>query len=165
MLRRSETALQQYIRCLILKDFFIIVSSYHCEKGDDHITHDIFQLTKVASISFNEFYNNHSKKNYATNKTDKYYTDETWSMNLLDLGNYALKNDKVDRYIFIVFDNFIKIARTRKTKMHKQQNFHWKKVLKFQSFKKKTKPNWDRWCFGFCKQNFYYNRFSTTEYH
>ena len=34
------------------------------------------------------------KKNYTTNKTDFYHTDDTWGMDLLDLNDYGPKKIK-----------------------------------------------------------------------
>ena len=40
----------------------------------------------------NETYAKLAKKNYATSKTDVFYIDDTWSMDLLDLVDYGPKN-------------------------------------------------------------------------
>ena len=41
---------------------------------------------------------------------DVFYLDNTWSMYLIDLNDYGLKNVKIYRFIIIVTDSFPKIA-------------------------------------------------------
>ena len=54
----------------------------------------------------NEIYSKPPKKNYSTNKTIVKHIDDTWSMNLLDMVEYGVKNNKGYRYILVVIDNF-----------------------------------------------------------
>ena len=48
------------------------------------------------------------KKNYETNKKIYNHTDEIWSIDLADMIDYKISNNKGYRYIFIVIDNFSK---------------------------------------------------------
>ena len=67
---------------------------------------------KNIKIFINEIYSKPPKKYYPTNKTDVYYTDETWSLDILDLKDYGSKNNRGYRYVLVVFDNFSKFGWT-----------------------------------------------------
>ena len=67
---------------------------------------------KNIKIFLNEIYSKGPKKNYATNKTDVYYIDGTWSLDILDLKDYGPKNNKGYRYVLVVLDIFSKICWT-----------------------------------------------------
>ena len=54
----------------------------------------------------NEIYSKPPKKNYKTNKTDVYYIDDIWSLDILDLKDYGLKNNRGYRYVLVIPDNF-----------------------------------------------------------
>ena len=54
----------------------------------------------------NEIFSRPPKKNYSTNKTIVKHIDDTWSMDLLDMVDYGVKNKKGYRYILVVIDNF-----------------------------------------------------------
>ena len=58
----------------------------------------------------NEIYFRPPKKNYSTNKTIVKHIDDTWSMDLLDMIDYGVKNNKGYRYILVVIDNFSKFG-------------------------------------------------------
>ena len=58
----------------------------------------------------NEIYFRPPKKNYSTNKTIVKHIDDTWSMDLLDMVDYGVKNNKGYRYILVVIDNFSKFG-------------------------------------------------------
>ena len=60
----------------------------------------------------NEIYSKGPKRNNATNKTDVYHIDETWSLDILDLKDYGPKNNKGYRYVLVVIDNFSKFGWT-----------------------------------------------------
>ena len=47
-------------------------------------------------------------RNYPTNKLVYNHADEIWSMDLADMVDYKISNNKSYRYIFIVIDNFSK---------------------------------------------------------
>ena len=62
-------------------------------------------LTKTF---INEIYSKSPKKNYPTNKVKYNHIDEIWSIDLADMIDYKISNNKGFRYIFIVIDNFSK---------------------------------------------------------
>ena len=55
-----------------------------------------------------EIYSTPSRKNYPTNKIVYNHTDEIWSIDLADMIDYKISNNKGYRYIFIVINNFSK---------------------------------------------------------
>ena len=48
------------------------------------------------------------KRNYPTNKIIYNHIDEIWSIDLVDMIDYKISNNKGYRYIFITIDNFSK---------------------------------------------------------
>ena len=44
---------------------------------------------KTFKIFIDETYSKPPKKNYITNKTDVYYIDNIWSLNIIDLKEYC----------------------------------------------------------------------------
>ena len=52
------------------------------------------------------------QKNFPTNKTDLYHIDDIWSLDILDLKDYGLENNKGYRYVLVVIDNFSKYGWT-----------------------------------------------------
>ena len=60
----------------------------------------------------NEIYSKPPKKNYPTNKTDVYYIDDIWSLDILDLKDYGPENNRGYRYVFVTIDNFSKYGWT-----------------------------------------------------
>ena len=67
---------------------------------------------KNIKTFINEIYSKGPKRNYATNKTDVYHIDDTWSLDILDLKDYGPKNNKGYRYVLVVIDNFSKFGWT-----------------------------------------------------
>ena len=67
---------------------------------------------KNIEISINEIYSKPPKKNYATNKTDVYHIDDIWSLDILDLKDYGLENNRGYRYVLVIIDNFSKFGWT-----------------------------------------------------
>ena len=55
-----------------------------------------------------EIYSTPLRKNYSTNKIVYNHIDEIWSIDLADMIDYKISNNKGYRYIFIVIDNFSK---------------------------------------------------------
>ena len=47
---------------------------------------------KTIKMFSNETYSKPPKKNYPTNKTDVYYSDEIWSLDILDIKDYGPEN-------------------------------------------------------------------------
>ena len=67
---------------------------------------------KNIEIFINEIYFRAPKKNYETNKTIIKHIDDTLSIDLLDMIDYSISNNKGYRYILVVIDNFSKFAWT-----------------------------------------------------
>ena len=67
---------------------------------------------KIIKIFINEIYSKPPKKYYPTNKTDVYYIDDIWSLDILDLKDYGPKNNRGYRYVLVVIDNFSKFGWT-----------------------------------------------------
>ena len=67
---------------------------------------------KNIKIFINEIYSKPPKKNYNTNKTDVYCIDDIWSLDILDLKDYGLKNNRGYRYVLVTIDNFSKFGWT-----------------------------------------------------
>ena len=67
---------------------------------------------KNIKIFINEIYPKGPKKYYATNKTDVYYIDDIWSLDILDLKDYGPENNRGYRYVLVVIDNFSKYGWT-----------------------------------------------------
>ena len=65
---------------------------------------------KNIKVFINEIYSKQPKKNYATNKTDVYYIDDVWSLDILDLKDYGPENNIGYRYILVIIDNFSKFG-------------------------------------------------------
>ena len=62
----------------------------------------------LTKIFIDEIYSKAAKKNYPTNKIVYNHIDEIWSIDLADMIDYKISNNKVYRYIFIVIDNYSK---------------------------------------------------------
>ena len=67
---------------------------------------------KNIKIFIKEIYSRGPKRNYATNKTDVYHIDDTWSLDILDLKDYGPENNRGYRYVLVVIDNFSKFGWT-----------------------------------------------------
>ena len=62
----------------------------------------------LTKISIDEIYSTPPRKNYPTNKIVYNFVDEIWSIDLADMVDYKVSNNKGFRYIFIIIDNFSK---------------------------------------------------------
>ena len=62
----------------------------------------------LTKIFIDEIYSKQPKKNYPTNKITYNHIDEIWSIDLADMIDYKISNNKGFRYIFIIIDNFLK---------------------------------------------------------
>ena len=62
----------------------------------------------LTKIFIDEIYSTPPRKNYPTNKIIFNHTDEMWSIDLADMIDYKVSNNKGYRYIFIIIDNFSK---------------------------------------------------------
>ena len=67
---------------------------------------------KNIKIYINEICSKPAKKNYATNKTDVYHIDDTWSLDILDLKDYGPENNRGYRYVLVIINNFSKFGWT-----------------------------------------------------
>ena len=67
---------------------------------------------KTIKIFINEIYSKPPKKNYATNKTDVYYVDDVWSLDILVLKSYGPENNRGYGYVLVIIDNFSKFGFT-----------------------------------------------------
>ena len=67
---------------------------------------------KNIKIFINEIYSKAPKKYDATNKTDVYFIDDIWSLDILDLKDYGPENNRGYRYVLAVIDNFSKFGWT-----------------------------------------------------
>ena len=61
-----------------------------------------------TKIFIDEIYSRAPLRNYPTNKIVYNHIDEIWSIDLADMIDYKISNNKGFRYIFIVIDNFSK---------------------------------------------------------
>ena len=60
----------------------------------------------LTKIFIDEIYSTPPRKNYPTNKIIYNHIDEIWSIDLADMIDYKISNNKGFRYIFIIVDNF-----------------------------------------------------------
>ena len=67
---------------------------------------------KNIKIFINEIYSKPPKRNYATSKTDLYFIDDIWSLDILDLKDYGPENNRGCRYVLVTIDNFSKFGWT-----------------------------------------------------
>ena len=90
-------------------------------------------------IFINEIYSKPPKKNYATNKTNVYYIDDTWSLDILDLKDYGSENNRGYRFVLVIIDNFSKFGWTIPLKNKNAQTItdSFENIL----IKSKRKPN------------------------
>ena len=65
---------------------------------------------KNIKIFINEIYSKPPKRNYATNKTDVYFIDDIWSLDILDLRDYGPENNRGYRYVLVTIDTFGKFG-------------------------------------------------------
>ena len=70
-------------------------------------------MTQKSKKTFiNEIYSKPPKRNYATNKTDVFHIDNTWSLDILDLKDYGPGNNRGYRYVLVIKNSFSKIGFT-----------------------------------------------------
>ena len=62
----------------------------------------------LFKIFIDEIYSSPPKKFYETNKITYNYIDEIWSVDLADMIDYKIANNKGFRYIFVLINNFSK---------------------------------------------------------
>ena len=75
-------------------------------------------MTQKTIQSFmNGTYSNGPKQNYAINKTDVYYIDNIWSLDIKHLKDYGPEISRRHRYVLMVIDTFTKFVWTTPLKM------------------------------------------------
>ena len=62
----------------------------------------------LTKLFIDEIYSKPRRRNYPTNKIVYNHIDEIWSIDLADMIDYKISNNKGFRYIFVVIDNFSK---------------------------------------------------------
>ena len=62
----------------------------------------------LLTIFINEIYSKPPKNNYATNKIVYCHIDGIWSIDLSDMIDYKISNNKGFGYIFVIIDNLSK---------------------------------------------------------
>ena len=62
----------------------------------------------LTKIFINEIYSKAPKKNYPTNKINYNHVEEIWSIDLADMIDYKISNNKGFRHIFVRIDNYSK---------------------------------------------------------
>ena len=94
---------------------------------------------KNIKIIINEIYSKGPRKSYPTNKTDVYHIDHIWSLDILDLKDYGIENNRGYRYVLVTIDNFSKYGSTvpLKNKNAQTKKDSFEKVL----ISSKRKPN------------------------
>ena len=109
---------------------------------------------KNIKIFINEIYSKPPKKNYDTNKTDVYYIDDIWSLDILDLKDYEPENNRGYRYVLVIIDNFSKFGWTvpLKNKNAQTLKYSFENIL----INSKRKPNLIE---SDCGKEFYNNIF------
>ena len=76
---------------------------------------------KNIKTFINEIYSRGPRNNYPTNKTNVYYIDNIWSLDILDLKDYGVENKRGYRYVSVVIDNFSKFGWTTPLKNENAQ--------------------------------------------
>ena len=61
---------------------------------------------KNIKIFINELYSKPPKMIYATNKTDVFFIDDIWSLDIFEPKDYGLENNRGYRYVLVAIDNF-----------------------------------------------------------
>ena len=67
---------------------------------------------KTIEIFINEIYSKPPKNNYATKKTDVYFIDDIWILEILDPKDYGPENERGYRYVLVIIDIFSKYGWT-----------------------------------------------------
>ena len=67
---------------------------------------------KSIKVFMNEIYSKPLEKIYAKNKSDVYYIDIIWALDILDLKDYGSENNRGYRYALVIIENFSKFGWT-----------------------------------------------------
>ena len=79
-------------------------------------------IQKTVKYFIDEIYSKPPQKNYSTNKTDVYHIYDIWTLDILDLEEIGLENNRIYRYILVVIDHFSKFGWTKPIKKMLKQN-------------------------------------------
>ena len=79
------------------------------------------------------------ERNYPTNKTNVYYVDDFWRLDMLDLKNHGPENNRKYRYVLVVIDNFSKFGWTARSKNKNAQTI--KDSIEIILITSKSKPS------------------------
>ena len=71
---------------------------------------NIILKQRIAILFMIEHSAKHPKKYYASNKTDVFYLDDTWGIDLSDFNDCGPKKNKGCRYISVVIEHFYKFG-------------------------------------------------------
>ena len=93
----------------------------------------------TIKIFINEIYSKPAKKNYATKETDVCHIDDIWSLDILDLKDYGLENNREYRYVLVIMDSFSKFGWTVPLKIKNSQTI--KESFENILISSKRKPN------------------------
>ena len=64
----------------------------------------------LTKIFIDELYSKPPMRNYPTNKGVYNNIDEIWSIDLVDMIDYKISNNKGFRYVFVIIDNLSKYS-------------------------------------------------------
>ena len=109
---------------------------------------------KKIKIFINELHSKPPKKSYSTNKTDVYYVDDIWSLDILDLKDYGPENNRGYKYVLVFIDNFSQFGWTVPLKNRNAQtitNFFEKILISSKRSPHLLEGDRDR---GFCNNIF-----------
>ena len=67
---------------------------------------------KNIKTFINKIYSKPPKKYYPTNKTNVYYIDDIWRLDIIDVKDYGRENNRGYRYVLVTIDNFSKFGWT-----------------------------------------------------
>ena len=95
---------------------------------------------KNIKIFINEIYSKPAKRNFITNKTDVYHSDDIWSLDILHLKNYGPENNRGYRCVLVIIDIFSRFGWTVPLKNRKAITIKDFREY-FDKLKKKTKFN------------------------
>ena len=96
---------------------------------------------KNIKIFINEIYSKPPKKNYAKNKTDVYFIDDIWSLDIFDFKDYGPKSNRGYRYVLVIIDNVSKFGWALPLKNKNAQRIKDTFENIFKSSKNKTNFN------------------------
>ena len=69
----------------------------------------------LTKIFLDEIYSKPPKRNYPTNKIEYNHIYEIWSIDLADMIDYKISNNKGFRYIFIIISKLVKNQMKKKS--------------------------------------------------